>query len=129
MRLKTLLVLLVFGVTASLAAAQAPPPPPAKPAQGGAAASAQGPWIGWITDTHCGKNGADKNHTADCVEKCIKGGSRPQIWNEADGKAYNLDSFEKARPFVGQKVLVRGTLNAQTNTIAVESVIKAQTAY
>jgi hypothetical protein len=125
MRLKTLPVLVVFGFAASLAVAQAPPQKPAA----GSAASAEGPWTGWITDTHCGKNGADKSHTTECVEKCLKGGSKPQIWNEADQKAYNLDSFEKAKPFVGQKVTVRGKLNAQTNTIAVDSVIKAQAAY
>ena len=57
-------------------------------------------WTGYLTDTHCGKNGASKAHDAACVEKCIKGGSKPQIWNEADQKGYNLDSFEKVKAFI-----------------------------
>src|SRR5262245_61922253 len=121
MRLKTPLVLALLGFSAALAAAQAPPPPPPpKQAEGAAAAS----WTGWITDTHCGKNGADKNHSAECVEKCMKGGSKAQVFNEADKKLYNLDSFDKAKSLVGQRVLVKGKLDAQTNTIAVESIAK-----
>ena len=84
-----------------------------------------GEWTGFITDTHCGKNGAGKEHTANCVEKCIKGGSKPQLWNEADQKGYNLSSFEKVKPLMGGKVTVKGTLDPATNTIAVESAARA----
>lgn len=83
-------------------------------------------YTGYITDTHCGKMGANKDHTADCVGKCMKDGAKPQIVNEADGKAYNLDSFEKVKALVGVKVKVKGTLDAKTNTIAVESATKAE---
>jgi hypothetical protein len=82
-------------------------------------------WTGFITDTHCGKNGAAKEHTADCIEKCIKGGSKPQLWSESDQKGYNLDSFAKVKPLMGGKVTVTGKLDAATNTIAVESAAKA----
>lgn len=78
-------------------------------------------YTGYITDTHCGKMAANKDHTADCVSKCMKGGAKAQILNEADGKVYNLDSFEKVKGMVGVKVTVKGTLDAKTNTIAVES--------
>ena len=84
-----------------------------------------GEWTGYVTDTHCAKNGAGKDHTADCVDKCVKGGSKPQIWNDSDQKAYNLDSFEKVRPLMGAKVTVKGKLDASTNTIAVESAARA----
>ena len=90
-----------------------------------AALAGPGEWTGYITDTHCGKNGAAKTHTADCVEKCMKGGSKPQIWNEADQTAYNLDGFEKVKALMGAKVTVKGKLDAATNTIAVESATKA----
>jgi uncharacterized protein DUF5818 len=83
-------------------------------------------WTGYITDPHCGKKGASPEHTADCVEKCIKDGSKSQIQAESDGKAYNLDDFEKVRAYVGQKVTIRGTLDAKSNTIAVASVTKAE---
>jgi hypothetical protein len=81
-------------------------------------------WTGYITDTHCGKNGATKDHTAACVEKCMKAGSKAQIWNEADQKIYDLDSFDKVKALMGNKVTVTGTLDAASNTIKVESAAK-----
>ncbi len=88
-------------------------------------AGTAGQWTGYITDTHCGKNGATKDHTAECVVKCMKGGSKAQIFNEADGKIYDLDSFEKVKELVGKKVTVKGSLDPATNTIQVESAAKA----
>ena len=90
-----------------------------------AAPAFAGQWTGYITDTHCGKNGATKDHTAKCVEKCMKGGSKAQIFNEADQKIYDLDSFDKVKPLVGSKVTVSGSLDAASNTIKVESAAKA----
>lgn len=90
-----------------------------------AAEAARGEWTGYITDSHCGKGGATKDHDAACVEKCMKGGAKAQIWNDADGKAYALDGFEKVRPLMGSKVTVKGTLDPKTNTIAVESAVRA----
>jgi hypothetical protein len=90
-----------------------------------AAAAAKGSWTGFITDTHCGKKGANEDHTADCVTKCMKGGSKAQIWNEADQKAIDLDGFEKVKGLVGQRITVKGTLDPATNTIKVESAEKA----
>lgn len=87
--------------------------------------AAIGEWTGYVTDTHCGKNGATGDHSAACVEKCMKGGSKPQIWNEADQKLYNLDGFEKVRGLMGSKVTVKGTLDVDTNTITVETAVKA----
>lgn len=98
-------------------------PDPAQPAP--AVASATGEWTGYITDTHCGKNGATRDHTAQCVLKCMKGGSKAQIYNEADGKLIDLDGFEKVKDLVGTRVTVKGTWDASTNTITVESAQKA----
>jgi len=83
-------------------------------------------WTGYITDPHCGKKGASPEHTADCVEKCIKDGSKSQIQADADGKAYNIDDFEKVRAYVGKKVRVRGVLDTKTNTITVTSVAEPE---
>lgn len=83
-------------------------------------------WTGYITDTHCGKNGASKDHTARCVEKCMKSGSKAQIFNEADGKIVNLDGIDKVKALVGARVTVTGTLDAKTNTITVETAEKAK---
>jgi hypothetical protein len=87
-----------------------------------AANTVKGEWTGYITDTHCGEHGANKDHSAGCVEKCIKGGSKAQIRTEADGKTYDLATFDaKVKPLVGKKVTLSGTLDKDTNTITVES--------
>jgi hypothetical protein len=93
----------------------------------GAAWAAVGPepgktqWTGYITDTHCGEKGANKNHTAECIDKCMKGGSKAQIKNESDGNVYNLKDFDPSvRALVGKRVTVTGTLDAPTKTITVQ---------
>jgi hypothetical protein len=88
-------------------------------------AGAKDEWTGWITDTHCGVNGANRDHTAACVEKCMKGGSKVQIYVESEKKAYPLNDFQKVKALVGQKVTVKGSLDDATGTITVESATKA----
>ena len=85
------------------------------------AQAAAAEWTGFITDTHCAEKGATKDHTARCVEKCMKSGSKAQLFNEADKKIYDLDSFDKVKTLVGSRVTLKGTLDAKTNTITVES--------
>ena len=96
---------------------------------GGSALAAdvsKGEWTGYITDTHCAGKGANKDHTAGCVEKCMKGGSHAQILNEADGKLYNLAAFDaKVKPLVGKKVTVKGSLDKDSNTITVDTAAAA----
>ena len=87
----------------------------------------KGEWTGYITDTHCGKNGATKDHTAQCVMKCMKGGSKAQIWNESDGAIHDLDSFDKVKTLVGKRVTVKGSLDSANNTVTVESAAPAAT--
>ncbi|HEY7412780.1 MAG TPA: hypothetical protein VII13_18715 [Vicinamibacteria bacterium] len=92
-----------------------------------AAEAVKGEWTGYITDTHCGAKGATKEHTAGCVEKCMKGGSKAQIMNEADKAIYDLDSFDKVKTLVGSRVTVKGTLDSEKKLIAVDSAAKAET--
>jgi len=84
-----------------------------------------GSWTGFVTDTHCGKRGAVKEHTADCVEKCVKSGAKAQIMNEADGKIYDIDGWDKVKGLMGAKVTVKGSLDEKTATIKVASADKA----
>ena len=91
-----------------------------------AANATPGTWTGYVTDTHCGRKGAVKDHTVACVEKCMKGGSKAQILNEADDVIYDLDSFDKVKGLMGNKVTIKGTLDSATHTITVESAQKAR---
>jgi type 1 fimbria pilin len=95
------------------------------PALRAADASGKGEWTGYITDGHCGMKGANKEHPAACVEKCMKAGTKPQIWIEADNKGIDLDDFSKVKALMGDKVTVKGTLDPKTHTITVDSAAKA----
>jgi hypothetical protein len=87
--------------------------------------AAKGEWTGYITDSHCGAKGATKDHTADCVEKCVKGGSKAELYVEADKKSYPLNDFSKVKALVGQKVTIKGSKDADTGLITIESASKA----
>ena len=41
----------------------------------------------------------------------MKAGSKAQIWDDADKKAYDLDDFSKVKALVGSKVTVKGALD------------------
>jgi hypothetical protein len=82
-------------------------------------------WTGFVTDSHCGKRGAVKEHTADCVEKCVKGGATAQLVADADGKTYAIDGWDKVKGLMGAKVTVKGTLDEKTQTIKITSAEKA----
>jgi len=84
-----------------------------------------GEWTGYLTDTHCGAKMASKDHQEECVQKCVKTGSKVHIVNESDKKMYDLDSYDKVKGLVGKKITVKGTLDAATNTITVESAAPA----
>lgn len=84
-----------------------------------------GSWTGYVTDSHCGQRGAVKEHSADCVEKCMKGGAKAQLLSEADGKAYEIEGWDKVKDLMGSKVTVKGTLDETTGTIKVASAAKA----
>jgi hypothetical protein len=87
--------------------------------------AAKGEWTGYVTDTHCGANGATRDHTAACVEKCMRGGSKAELYVESEKKSYPLNDFSKVKALVGQKVTVKGTQDAASGTITVESAAKA----
>jgi hypothetical protein len=89
-----------------------------------AAPAMAGEWTGYLTDTHCGPKMASKDHTEECVQKCVKGGSKVHIV-DADKKMYDLDSYDKVKGLVGKKITVKGTLDPATNTITVDSAAPA----
>ena len=82
-------------------------------------------WTGFITDTHCGVRGATKDHTAACVEKCMKTG-KAQLWVGKDKKGYDLANYDaRAKALVGSRVVVKGSMDSATHAITVESIEKA----
>jgi hypothetical protein len=92
-----------------------------------AADAVKGEWTGWITDTHCAARGANKDHTAACVEKCMKTG-KAQLWVETEKKGHDLDSFDKVKTLVGTRVVVKGSMDSATGAITVDTAEKAPAA-
>jgi len=92
-------------------------------------------FTGEIGDTQCAMNvhSLDKSHkemlkvkgvgktAADCTLYCIKNrGGRFVL--ESKNKVYRLDRPELVEPYAGQKVRIIGTLDPQTETIAVQRI-------
>lgn len=132
--LRRLLALAVFAALALPAAAQARRPGARGPAgpggpgperQPGIATGANAEITGYITDSHCGLKGANKTHTAQCIETCMKGGSRPQILNQDDHQLYTLDSLAKVKDLVGVRVTLKGALSSDGARFTVASAEKA----
>src|SRR5271169_1682044 len=92
-------------------------------------------FTGEIGDTQCAMNvhSMDKSHkemlkvksvgktAADCTLYCIKNRGGRFVLQYKD-KVYRLDKPELVEPYAGQKVRVIGTLDPQTETIAVRRI-------
>ena len=74
------------------------------------AASPEGSWTGWVTDTMCGAKGATAKH-ADCAKKCVDGGhGKYALYNPADKKVYTLDPQANLADHAGHFVKVTGSV-------------------
>lgn len=80
-----------------------------------------GEMVGWITDQQCAKAG---NYAGDEHKKCFESGANLVFVNEADNKIYKLGEPEKAKPHIGQKVVLQGS--AEGDTVQVQSITPAK---
>lgn len=84
------------------------------------AASKDGSWTGWVTDTHCGAKGTSEKHV-ECAKKCVDGiGAKYALYNPTDKKVYVLDPQDQAAAHAGHHVTVEGT--ADGDTIKIKSI-------
>lgn len=79
---------------------------------------------GWISDSKCGA----ANHSADCVTKCIKGGSQPvfvdskkMVWKIDNPDAVSSENY-------GQHVRVVATVDKANDSIHIDKMMKAKSA-
>jgi len=77
---------------------------------------------GWITDEHCGADGAKAGHK-DCAEKCAAKGYKLVFYDGAEKKIYKLDDQAAAKSHLGHEVKVTGTVEG--DVIKVEKIEKA----
>jgi hypothetical protein len=85
-------------------------------------------FTGVITDDMCGRDGHARMRMgptdADCTKACVLAHGASFVLD--DGKdVYILSDQKAAEPLAAQKVTVRGTLDAATKTIRVESMTAA----
>jgi hypothetical protein len=88
-------------------------------------------FTGEIMDSQCAAvmkshtrmmQGLNAKNAKDCTQKCVGMGGKYTLLDPLNGTAYQLDSQDKAEPFAGQKVVVKGTLDSASKTIHVESI-------
>ncbi len=77
---------------------------------------------GWITDEHCGAEGAKAGHK-DCAEKCAAKGYKLVFYDASEKKLYQLDDQATAKGHLGHEVKVTGTVEG--DAIKVEKIEKA----
>jgi len=83
---------------------------------------------GEIMDSFCAEDGyhtgvikSNRNTSKmDCTLACVKlGGARFVLYSAEIKRMYKLDDQEKPEPYAGQKVIVTGTYDRETNTVRV----------
>jgi hypothetical protein len=100
----------------------------------GFAAPKEGTYPGEIMDDACAKAGSHDammkkeglKTAKECTAACVKNGSKYVQFNQANKKVYQLDDQTKPEQFAGDKVTVKGTLDAKTNTIHVTDIEPAK---
>ena len=81
--------------------------------------SASNQWTGYITDLRCARAGSfTGDHT-----KCVEQGSPIVFVDESTKKIYALSDQDKAKPHLGQKVMLEGSLSG--DKIEVEKIAPA----
>ena len=65
-----------------------------------------------MADAKCAANGAKPVHKG-CAVKCVEGG-QPIVFVTEDKKVFKLDSPDKVKSLVGDKVVLSGSLDGET---------------
>ncbi|MCI0419764.1 MAG: hypothetical protein L0387_05180 [Acidobacteria bacterium] len=80
-------------------------------------AGEKGKWTGWLSDAKCAANGAKAAHKG-CSIKCVEGGQPVVFVQDSDKKVFKLDGAEKVKSLIGEKVVLEGSLDGETITVA-----------
>ena len=93
-----------------------------------AAEAKEDTWHGIITDDACGKKHVEMTpeKAKACTLSCVEKGSKMVLYNKKDDKTYMLSDQAKAKEFAGDRVVVKGTIDAEGKTITVASIEKPE---
>jgi hypothetical protein len=87
-------------------------------------------FTGEIMDSQCAgmgshekmMQGVDAKNAKECSQKCVGLGGKYVLYDPSAKAVYQLDDQGKAATYAGQKVKMKGTYNAASKTIHVETV-------
>lgn len=91
---------------------------------------------GEIMDSACAQMGSHKEMEAKegaktaraCTEACVKNGSALVLYNPATKMTYQLSDQDKAKMYAGERVRVKGSYDASSKTITVDTIRRARSA-
>jgi hypothetical protein len=91
---------------------------------------------GEIMDSACAEMGSHKQMEAkegaktarECTDACVKNGSTLVLYNPSTKMTYQLSDQDKAKTYAGERVRVKGTYDASSKTITVDTITRAHTA-
>jgi hypothetical protein len=66
--------------------------------------------------------GVDAKDARDCSEKCVRMAGKYVLYDPANKATYRIDDQQKSAAYAGQKVTVKGTYDAASKTIHLESI-------
>jgi hypothetical protein len=73
---------------------------------------------GFISDEACGWNNARATKEAkECAQKCVRAGWAPVFIRDGDTTAYKVSDKTRVMPFVGDHVVITGTLGKDSVTV------------
>lgn len=89
---------------------------------------------GEIMDSACAQMGTHKQMEAkegvktgrECAEACVKNGSTLVLYNPSTKMTYQLSDQDKAKTYAGKRVHVKGTYDASSKTITVDTITRAR---
>jgi hypothetical protein len=79
---------------------------------------------GWISDSMCGAKHAGSG--AECVKKCMEGGSSPVFVDEEKKQVWTIDNPDSVKSFYGDHVTVQATADADKKTVHIDSIAAAK---
>lgn len=79
---------------------------------------------GWISDSMCGAKHAGSG--AECVKKCISGGTAPVFVDEAKKQVWTIDNPDSVKSFYGDHVTVKATADSDKKTVHIDSIEAAK---
>ena len=73
-------------------------------------------WTGYVSESGCGAKHVDGSEkSVACVKSCVKRGAAPVL--VVDGKVLKVKDTTKVMDFLGQKVMVEGSLDGETVSV------------